>query len=136
MEIHSGHENKSWWERVGQAESVEKSWKTWKLAKLAKFRKITTLVYATSSPIWYFFRILVTLPIFLSSWKTTGGRSSLYQTWYGPQWFYMITTKHGFSLISGFTKIWSPPYLPLPVKVLYISNNKTNGKVPDLPFSS
>ena len=48
-----------------------------------------------------------------SSWQTRGGRSNLYQTWYGHQWFYMITTKHGFSLNSGFTKIWSPPNLPL-----------------------
>ena len=27
----------------------------------------------------------------------------------------MITTRHGFSLNSGFTKIWSPPVLPLPI---------------------
>ena len=47
------------------------------------------------------------------SWQTGGGRSNLYQTVYCLQWFYMITTKHGFSLNSGFTKIWSQPNLPL-----------------------
>ena len=99
-----------------------------------------TSVGLTSSPFCYFLWILVTLPIFMfflndfstdsacpthsqqlmfsqtcepSSWQTGGGRSNLYQTWYGHQWFFMITTKHGFSLNSGFTKIWSPPNLPL-----------------------
>ena len=50
-----------------------------------------------------------------SFWQTVGGQSNLHQTWYGVQWFFMITTRHGFSLNSGFTKIWSPPDLPLSV---------------------
>ena len=40
-----------------------------------------------------------------SSWKTGGGWSNLYQTWYGLQWFDKIVTKHGFSPNSGFMKI-------------------------------
>ena len=34
--------NKSWWEWVGQPQSVEKTWKTKKLDKLQKIWKITT----------------------------------------------------------------------------------------------
>ena len=33
----------------------------------------------------------------------------------------MITTKHGFSLNSGFTKIWSPPDLPLLKQTIFRS---------------
>ena len=95
--------------------------------------------HAISSSVFNFFKILVTLPIFMffmilidsacpthslpttivltTRWslplKDWGVSSNLYQTWYGLQWFFMITTKHGFSLYSEFTKIWSPPYLPL-----------------------
>ena len=108
----SGYENISWWERVGQAESVEKSWKTW---KLAKFWKITTLINAYKNfgnlHVFHDFssdfacsthpqQLLFSQPGDPSSWKTGGGWSNLYQTW-----FYMTTTKHGFSLNSGFTKI-------------------------------
>ena len=53
MEIHSGHENKSWLERVGQAESVEKIMKkheNWQMKPNSK--KNTS--YATSSPVCYF----------------------------------------------------------------------------------
>ena len=33
---------------------------------------------------------------------------------------FMITTRHGFSLNPGFTRIWSPPDLPLSEKCPYV----------------
>ena len=48
-----------------------------------------------------------------SFWQTVGGQSNLYQTWYDVHRICCVTTRHGFSLNSGFTKIWWQPDLPL-----------------------
>ena len=39
IEVSPGHENNSWWERVGQAESVEKIKKNIKIVKVTKIPK-------------------------------------------------------------------------------------------------
>ena len=101
--------------------------------KLAKFQKITTLVCTTSSSV-FILRVLVTLPILmffmichliLPVLLTLNNYCShiqvilppdrlgvVYQTFTKLDMVYsdfiqenMITTKHGFSLNSGFTKI-------------------------------
>ena len=39
VELSPGHKNYSWWERVGQAESIEKSWKNMKTDRVTKIMK-------------------------------------------------------------------------------------------------
>ena len=134
-ELISFHFRKNcWWERVGQAESVEKSWKNINITKLAKLRrKTTTLVYAISLSVCYFFKILVSSPIIMFVMifqfilltpnnycfqnqvipppdrlglvdKTF---TKLYMVYSDFIQEIMIRTKHCLNLNSGFTKIGS-----------------------------
>ena len=81
MELSPSHENNSWWEWVGQAESVKKSWKTWKLAKLPKFWKITSRCYNPH-----------THDIFDKLWDLCVKGKKLYMTWY--TWTMTFDTWH------------------------------------------
>ena len=84
-------------------------WSLWSLPIFMFFMIFQRILPILLTPHNYCFQDQVT-PSF---WLTVFGQSNLYQTWYGVQWFSMMTTRHGFSVNLRYTKIWWQPDLPL-----------------------